>query len=339
MPLSTPLAEDDGTNHAHSTVAQDSSLPGPGLQHEKRLDYGIASVAEDGQTAHNNDSSLASPAAQPRGRLEALLNGTAPPQGSDNILTRPARPVREASPDQQGLELNVPRRELPFERSGPKELGQTPRASINGLNTPPLTAPRGTAGIRAKPDSPSVNRRPAPMALRKRRLADLNLGDFKVNPKNNEGFTFAYSEVVRNKSERAELPGCTDENCCGKKFREMALNERDAVGPALLQQGANIKLLEDFLGDDAYRLGSMNRQEKEDLWVQAKVRDLANRFGRHKHRYTRRPSPPGFWNPDMPSTQELAKEREETDKAARKQVEERYRDAMRGNGRWLFRDE
>ncbi len=83
----------------------------------------------------------------------------------------------------------------------------------------------------------------------------------------------------------------------------------------------------------------MSREEKEDLWVEAKVRDLANRFGRHKHRYTRRPSPPGFWNPDMPSTQELAREREETDKAVRKQVEERYRDALRGNGRWLFRDE
>ena len=119
----------------------------------------------------------------------------------------------------------------------------------------------------------------------------------------------------------------------------MAMNERDAVGPALLQQVANIELVERFLGDDAHRLRGMSREEKEDLWVEAKVRDLANRFGRHKHRYTRRPSPPGFWNPDMPSTQELAREREETDRAVRKQVEERYRDALRGNGRWLFRDE
>jgi hypothetical protein len=69
------------------------------------------------------------------------------------------------------------------------------------------------------------------------------------------------------------------------------------------------------------------------------VRDLANRYGRHRHRFARRPSPPGYWNPDFPSTQEMEKNREEGEKMEKRLVEERHREAVRGGGRWLFRDE
>jgi len=119
----------------------------------------------------------------------------------------------------------------------------------------------------------------------------------------------------------------------------MAKSELSAGGPAVLTSAAAISLLEDYLGDEAYRLGSMSIDEKKQLWLEAKTQDLANRFGRHRHRFARRPSPVGYWNPDFPSTQEIEKTKEEGQKAERKQVEERWREAMRGGGRWLFRDE
>jgi len=50
-------------------------------------------------------------------------------------------------------------------------------------------------------------------------------------------------------------------------------------------------------------------------------------------------SPPGFWNADFPSTQEMEAEREEAAKREKQTVQDRYREAMRPGGRWLFRDE
>ncbi|KAL2016010.1 hypothetical protein VTK56DRAFT_4456 [Thermocarpiscus australiensis] len=184
-----------------------------------------------------------------------------------------------------------------------------------------------------KADPPRLGR------LRERPLADLKLEDFKVNPEFNDGYTHAFDEVVRNKGERAELAGCTDPNCCGKKFRAMAESELNAGGPGILSRVADTKMLEDYLGSEAYRLVEMTQEERKELWLKAKTQDLANRYGRHRHRFARRPSPPGYWNPDFPSTQEIQMRKAEGEKMERRLVEERWREAMRGGGRWLFRDE
>lgn len=175
--------------------------------------------------------------------------------------------------------------------------------------------------------------------LRDRPLADLRPEDFKVNPKSNNGYRHAFDEVVRNKAERSELAGCTDPSCCGKKFRVMAESELSAGGPGLLSRAADTKMMESYLGDEAYRLFDMTREERQETWLKAKIQDLADRYGRHRHRFARRPTPPGYWNPDFPSTQEIEKSKEEAEKMERGLVEERWREAMRAGGRWLFRDE
>jgi hypothetical protein len=181
-----------------------------------------------------------------------------------------------------------------------------------------------------------------PTRLRDRPVSELRREDFKVNPKFNDGYTHAFSEVVRNKSDRAELAGCTDPNCCGRQFRAMAESELAAGGPGVLSRVADTKMMEDYLGntEEAHRLADMTRAEREEVWLKAKTQDLANRLGRHRHRFARRPSPPGYWNPDFPSTQEVEEQRLEGERMERAVVEERYREAMmRGGGRWLFRDE
>lgn len=93
------------------------------------------------------------------------------------------------------------------------------------------------------------------------------------------------------------------------------------------------------MGDVSYRLATMDRAEKEELWIEAKMQELANKFGKHRHHYSRMQSPPGFWNFDFPSTQEIEAEREEASRREKKTVQERYREAIRPGGRWQFRDE
>ena len=176
--------------------------------------------------------------------------------------------------------------------------------------------------------------------LRDRPLAQLRPEDFKVNPRANNGHSYAFDEVVRNKGERAELAGCTDPNCCGREFRAMAESELSAGGPGVLSRMADTKMMEDYLGHESHRLVEMTREERRETWLKAKIQDLANRYGRHRHRFARRPSPPGYWNPDFPSTQEIVERKQEAERLERGVVEDRWREAMRGGGgRWLFRDE
>jgi hypothetical protein len=83
----------------------------------------------------------------------------------------------------------------------------------------------------------------------------------------------------------------------------------------------------------------MSKEERAEIWVEAKTRELANKYGKHRHRFSRMRSPPGFWNADFPSTQELDADRAEAGKRENELIQDRYREAMRSGGRWLFRDE
>ncbi|KAI0407666.1 DNA repair protein endonuclease SAE2/CtIP C-terminus-domain-containing protein [Xylaria palmicola] len=170
--------------------------------------------------------------------------------------------------------------------------------------------------------------------LRQTPMTMLRLDDFKINPHANEGYSYAFTDVVRKKDSRACLQGCIKESCCGHKFRALAHAFRAATRPYEFQS-----LLESYLGDDCYKLSAMSEGEKEKLWVKAKIRELANSNGKHRHRYPRMSTPPGFWRADFPSTQEGEEYNEEAAELEHKIVEERYREAMRPGGLWVFRDE
>jgi hypothetical protein len=170
-------------------------------------------------------------------------------------------------------------------------------------------------------------------------LSELKLDDFKINPQANEGVNYAFSDVVRDKGERAALPGCTDPHCCGEEFRALAISQRPNPPLTSEQRRQEQRLLEEYLGDHAYQLTAMTRQERTNVWIDAKTHELANKYGKHRHRYSRMRSPPGFWNADFPSTQEIEDEKLEAAKRERRTVEERRREAMRPGGRWVFRDE
>ncbi|KAH6891441.1 DNA repair protein endonuclease SAE2/CtIP C-terminus-domain-containing protein [Thelonectria olida] len=299
---------------------------------KRGLSHGLSSLAEDGgvykKDAENYEKAAAKPVA--KGRLDALLNSRS--AAEDESLTRSPRPRARASLVD---DLSIPgRRELPFERER--------RSRDTPTNQPVNTTSRSAvSGSRLQlPDTRSpLAHKGSNTLLRHKPPSELGPDDFKINPLANDGHDFAYTEVVRNKDERGAMSGCTDMHCCGKKFRALALSQRPNPPLTPAQRQEEQKLLENYLGELAYRLTSMNKEDRDELWIEAKTQELADKYGKHRHRYSRMQSPPGYWNPDFPSTQELEAERAEAARREKQTVQDRYREAMRPGGRWMFRDE
>jgi hypothetical protein len=105
------------------------------------------------------------------------------------------------------------------------------------------------------------------------------------------------------------------------------------------QEERDDELLSDFMGGNAYKIANMSAAEKKEKFLQAKTWDLANKNGRHRHAYERRKSPPGFWETDFPTTQEEMVNREKSKAFMRELVQQRYDQAMRPGGAYIFRDE
>jgi hypothetical protein len=175
--------------------------------------------------------------------------------------------------------------------------------------------------------------------LRTRPVQTLTLQDFKINPNYNQGFNYAFSEVVRGREARQCLQGCTKPECCGGKFRALAQSMQKPGPPTASQEEADEMLLNEFMGHNAYKIQHMNREQKEELLLQARTRELANKLGKHRHAYERRASPPGFWRTDFPTTQERLEDRQRAKEKERDLVEQRYEQAMRPGGAYIFRDE
>jgi hypothetical protein len=171
-------------------------------------------------------------------------------------------------------------------------------------------------------------------------LEKLSLQDFKINPNYNHGYNYAFADVVRNQDARRCLQGCTKPECCGNKFRALAAAARDPNKPLTAsQEEDDARLLEEFMGDNAYKLRNMTKAERDETLLQARTRELANKHGRHRHAYERRRSPPGFWRVEFPTTQEEIEDREKSKQLERDLVAQRYEEAMRPGGAYIFRDE
>lgn len=293
----------------------------------QQLGEGIASLADDGAayeallpTDENRTPSFGST----KSRLGLLLDGPLAPAEDENIISRPLKRFEPRTPSGQA-DLGIPgRRQLPFDKEGQRSNKSTP--SHRTSTSKPVREPKG------------VNRT-IMGSLRTKPMSGLRLEDFKVNPQANDGHDFAFSEVVRDRGDRACLPGCVDMHCCGKEFRALAMSQRPNPPLTAVQRQEEQRFLEDHLGDYSYRLATMTKEERIECWIEAKTQELANKYGKHRHRYSRMQSPPGFWNADFPDTQQLEAEREEAARRAKRGVAERYREAMRPGGRWMFKDE
>ncbi|KAK5628589.1 hypothetical protein RRF57_004304 [Xylaria bambusicola] len=286
---------------------------------ESSVSRGLASLAEIEYQTETVTSSISKPELR-----EALW---------DIYLTRP-RSNKEMIHDgrSSNIYLQLPKkRELPFGKDGRKREGSTPktRSDIPGPTFDPNNQDGNLEAITSRAEKRKIE---AP--LRQIPKSRLRLDDFRINPRANEGYNYAFTDVVRRKDDRTCLQGCVKENCCGHKFRALAQALRANTRPDEFHG-----LLESYLGDDYHRLSTMSKAEIEALWVEAKMRDLANASGKHRHRYPRMSTPPGFWRTDFPSTQEGEEYNEEAAKLELDIIDERYKEAMRPGGLWVFRDE
>ena len=171
--------------------------------------------------------------------------------------------------------------------------------------------------------------------LRDKPIAELGVKDFKVNPAYNGGFTHAFTDTVRRREDRLCLPGCTNPSCCGSTFRSLAL-----AAPRL-SSSQEEGLLEDYLGDayDSFGLTQMSKEERDEIVLQARTRKLATEHGKHRRVYEGRKTPPGFWRVDFPNTQEQEEDREKAAQMEQVEIRNRWLEAMRKGGRYIFADE
>ncbi|KAL6922104.1 hypothetical protein ACHAP8_003573 [Fusarium lateritium] len=296
----------------------------------KGLDRGISTLADDGEAYRQNKGTDATP----KGKLNALLNNS----GAQDAPAARLTPRSAARPNTIAEDLAIPgRRVLPFEAAGRAKA----RPPVQQMLTPNRT-PAAASTSKVTPQntrSPLASKQGAQSGLRHKPLSQLRLDDFKINPQANDGHDFAYTDVIRDRDERSRMQGCTEMHCCGKKFRHIAESQRPNPPLTAAQRQEEQKLLEDYLGDNAYKLGTMDKKERDELWVEAKTQELSNKYNTHRYNYSRMQSPPGYWNADFPDTQELQQERLEAARREKQTVKDRHREAMRPGGRWLFRDE
>ena len=293
-------------------------------------------------------------------RLEALL--TRP--SAEKSLLIPEEPVVAVSTDQTWLKTPIPRsvyhsrskalatpRSLPAKRSEPKrspgdKSGLAGFGPIDGtMDNYSKSAQAVTKRIKDVP----IFSRPSPIhqpeirpehePLRARPIHRLGLQDFKLNPAHSD---HAYHESVRKHDEKKALSGCTDRHCprC-KGLRKHVIDSgyKTTQKPGESEDESDWRLMQDYLGDNHRQLRSMSTKERSDLLIEAKVKEFANRYGCHRQAFSRTREPPGLWQVDFPTTQEEAENRAAADVMEREKVQERYWEATRPNGKWMFADE
>ena len=229
-----------------------------------------------------------------------------------------------------------------FSKDSPQEMSTASRNSytfkIDGYEGHKNKSPFSRRCAKLKSENTRKKKYLYKTPLRNRPVEDLNSRDFKINPAYNQGFKYAFSEVVRGHL-RDNLQGCL-KPCCAPQYRalaEMSCNQNKS--PTSSQEEKNRTIMKEFLGDNAYKLKNMGIEERRELLIQARTRSLANKHGRHRHAYEAPESPVGIWRADFPSTQEAIEDSRRIREKEREIVEKRYAEAMRPGGAFKFRDE
>jgi len=241
--------------------------------------------------------------------------------------------------------LSIPAKRVSFE-TGVESKTDLKESRGAGLPTKPIreSTPFATKQSTAKP---SHRRQPSPNSpaddqpehepLRARPLHRLRLDDFKLNPAHSD---YAYHESVRKHDEKQAISGCTDRNCprC-KDIRKFVENSGYARVPGQDTAETDRRLMLEYLGGDTHQLDRMSAEDQKEILLQAKTKQFADKFGKHRTYFGRAPSPVDYWNTDFPTTQEHERNREAARVREREKVEEMYWEAIRKGGRYVFADE
>ncbi len=223
-----------------------------------------------------------------------------------------------------------------------------PMGTMTSTNPPMTEGSKSSSALNKIPSAKPMFRKPPTSEnppdmqpeqepLRSRPLHRLRLEDFKLNPAHSN---FAYHDSIRKHDEKKALSGCTKPHCprCKdlRKFVEssgyanLSLQNRDEIDE---------RLIVDFLGGDMQRTKNLSEKERKEILADAKLKQFADKFGKHRTLFGRAKSPVGFWDVGFPSTQEEEANREAARGRGREMVEERYWEAIRKGGMWVFADD
>lgn len=156
---------------------------------------------------------------------------------------------------------------------------------------------------------------------------ELQASDFVIDADKAYGRSYAHQTVVRKHDERKCLPGCLKLCCAGlKDFLEKA-----GMPPTV----SNAPRWRSSPDPSSPRCGN---KEKRDSGAD-QAREFINKVSKHRNLFERNNSPPGFWNSEFPNTQEAEERRKQAKESEKRRVAEMKREAKKGSGRYLFRDE
>lgn len=273
----------------------------------------VGMLAEDGDesTSQVTPKAETTPTKKPdlSSRLDALLETNTPGR----------QPLKARRPASDTTRRTRPQRPQPQPEPAPTSTSKP---------APPKSKYRRPPGIEKSP--PPIN--PASEPLRLKPLEHQIPQNFRINPAF-AGSEYAYHDPMNRKTKTARrcLPGCINPSCCGEFL--------DAARHGLLPPSSKSddQILDDVFGPAI--LAAYPASERGELLIQARAQEFANAHGRHRTTFERAPTPPGFWRTEMPSTQEEMEDRRKADEMERSKAEGMWREAMRGGGRWIFRDE
>jgi DNA repair protein endonuclease SAE2/CtIP C-terminus len=187
---------------------------------------------------------------------------------------------------------------------------------------------------------------PAEPALRTRPIESITLADFKLNPQFNHGVDYAFTDTFYGKRRQC-LPGCVDPRCCGEAMRTLASTLRPKLSrPSCLTNSEDADLSDDERLVKWFLDAKWNRQhftrltatQRDTLILDAQTKLVAEQYGKHRTVSNRRMTPPGFWDEEIPSTQEQQELWQQAQEVERRLILQRHAEAM-NRGKWLFRDE
>ena len=336
----------------------------------------ISTVTEDGveyspvddrKSSHTSSAVMKAKQASARENLHKTPRPTGLHQRLDTLLAKPSpqngsqffgSPVIEVK---KSTKMGSESLEPPVTRNNDKTLvtpiskrAQVAEKVAGGTKPSKPTRPGLRSRAQAKPVSPILSRMREPRqelpeykSLRARPLAALRPTDFKLNPARNHGYDYPFSEVVRDRDLRKSMPGCKKPGCCGTAIRN-AVEIGGYTAPrkcGLLSSSPeedvekDERLLEEYLGDNKSHLKGMSAEERQKLLLQARTEQFANVHGKHRYVHGRAQSPPGYWDPDMPDTQREKENRAAAIAYDREKTADMYREALRPDGLYRFRDE
>ncbi|RDB16596.1 hypothetical protein Hypma_002805 [Hypsizygus marmoreus] len=157
---------------------------------------------------------------------------------------------------------------------------------------------------------------------------------YVIDPAKNGGLDFQYDEVVRNKEERKRMDA-GDCECCRDYY--------EAVGPlpsrlkAPLWRSPPATPVKPCAQHQHHLTASGSRSVQRDDSHQSEIRSHKQAISRHRHRWARAKTPPGYWNIGFPDTQEAEDINEQAREMHRRKQAEVEASAKRDDGKYKMR--